>query len=64
MALRQLIIVRPALQGTYASKSIQVSVDDQAAIGPWVSTLAARLGYPLVDSHGSPNIRVLSGSLS
>ncbi|GHO82379.1 WD40 repeat domain-containing protein [Dictyobacter formicarum] len=54
MALRQLVIVRPSLQGKHTSKSVHVWVDDQAAIGPWVSTMAARLGYPLVDPFGSP----------
>ncbi|GCE29477.1 hypothetical protein KDA_49610 [Dictyobacter alpinus] len=64
MALRHLVIVRPSSQGMQVGKSIQVCVDDGAAIGPWVSTLAARLGYPLVDSFGAPlayRLRSVSG---
>ncbi|WP_126629975.1 hypothetical protein [Dictyobacter alpinus] len=58
------VIVRPSSQGMQVGKSIQVRVDDRAAIGPWVSTLAAQLGSPLVDSFGAPlayRLRSVSG---
>jgi WD domain, G-beta repeat len=66
MARRQLIIERPALSGMHVPTSVQMDVDDRAAIGPWVTTLAGRFGYPLVDSFGTPlpyRLRSVSGEL-
>ena len=54
MVLRQIVIERPFLYGKHGPTRVQVDVDDRSAIGPWITTLAARLGYPLVDSFGSP----------
>lgn len=54
MAQRHLFIEQPSGRGQKRPTHIQVSVDEFAAIGPWVTTLAARLGYPLVDNFGSP----------
>ncbi len=64
MTQRQLIIERPLELGKKMPTRVQVSVDDRAAIGPWMMTLATRLGYPLVDSFGSPlayHLRSVSG---
>jgi hypothetical protein len=64
MAQRHLIIERPPVSGKKILTRVHVSVDDQAAIGPWMTTLAARLGYPLADSFGSPlayRLRSVSG---
>jgi WD40 repeat protein len=54
MTRRHLIIDRPPMAGKNMSTHIQISVDDRAAIEPWVTTLAAHLEYPLVDQFGSP----------
>jgi WD40 repeat protein len=65
MALRQLIIERSSVRGKKIRARIQVIVDDRVAIGPCVITFAARLGYPLVDSFGSPvayRLRSVSGA--
>ncbi|BCL79659.1 WD40 repeat domain-containing protein [Ktedonobacteria bacterium brp13] len=64
MAFRQLMIeyTHPSLQ---RKACLQVTVDDRAAIGPWVATLAARVGYPLVDAFGAPliyRLRSVSGA--
>jgi WD40 repeat protein len=64
MAQRHLIIERSPVSGKKIPTCVHVSVDDRAAIGPWMTTLAARLGYPLVDSFGSPlayRLRSVSG---
>lgn len=54
MTQRQLLLEQPHGRRKQMLTRIQVSVDDRAAIGPWVTTLATRLGYPLVDNFGSP----------
>jgi WD40 repeat protein len=50
MAQRQMIIEPSSRHG----KHVQVHVEDHTPIGPWTQTLAARCGYPLVDSFGTP----------
>jgi WD40 repeat protein len=54
MAHRQLVIERVDVRGKKSPVRLQISVDDRTEIGPWVTTLAARLGCPLVDRFGSP----------
>ena len=54
MAPRQLVIACPPLRGKRIPSQVHTQVDDQTPIGPWLTTLAAHLGYPLVDSFGTP----------
>src|SRR6266536_5989742 len=54
MATRQLIIERPPLRGKRSPVRIGVQISDETPIGPWITTLAARLGYPLADRFGAP----------
>jgi WD40 repeat protein len=64
MGQRHLVIEHPSLGGKKRPAPIEIRVDDQAAIGPWVTTVAARLGYPLVDHFGAPvtyRLRSVSG---
>lgn len=64
MVQRHLILEFPPVEGKQRPARVQISVDDQTTIGPWVTTLAARLGYPLVDRFGSPvayRLRSVSG---
>jgi WD40 repeat protein len=53
MVQRQLVVER-FVRGKKIPVRIQMSVDDQEAIGPWVMMLTTRLGCPLVDNFGSP----------
>jgi hypothetical protein len=64
MAPRQLVIACPPLRGKRIPPQVHTQVDDQTPIGPWLTTLAAHLGYPLVDSFGTPvayRLRSVSG---
>ncbi len=54
MRLRHLVIERVSLSGKTEARRVRVQVEDQTPIGPWVTTLAARFGYPLTDSFGAP----------
>ncbi|GCE15034.1 hypothetical protein [Tengunoibacter tsumagoiensis] len=50
MARREIIIEQRPQRGMIdptAMRVHRVQVDDQAAIGPWIMTLAARFGYPV-----------------
>ena len=63
MALRRIVIERAA-QGAKKYAGVTVDVYDDMPIGPLVATLAARFGYPLADSFGSPivyRLRPLTG---
>ncbi|GCE15023.1 WD40 repeat domain-containing protein [Tengunoibacter tsumagoiensis] len=68
MARREIIIEQRPQRGMIdptAMRVHRVQVDDQAAIGPWIMTLAARFGYPFVDSFGTPiqyQLRAVSGN--
>ncbi len=66
MAPRHLFITRPRVTGEQNAPCLQVRVDEQAALGPSLMTLAAHLGYPLVDRFGAPlayRLRSLSGEI-
>jgi WD40 repeat protein len=54
MAQRHLLIAHPSRQRKRTLTHLHMSVDDQTPIGPWITTLAGRLNYPLVDSFGAP----------
>jgi WD40 repeat protein len=54
MARRRLLIERPAHGSSQAPVALWVEVSDDQLIEPLVSTVAARFGYPLVDSFGAP----------
>ncbi len=54
MARRRLIIEQPITSWQRTPASVCVEVSDDLPIGPLISTLADRFGYPLVDSFGSP----------
>src|SRR5579862_4982648 len=63
---RQLIIERSPLSGKKLPERVQVQVDDQAAIGSLITTVAMRFGYPLADNYGAPvayRLRSVSGEL-
>src|SRR5690242_9422104 len=54
MALRQLLIERPPTPAKRSRACISVQVSDETRIGPWITTVAARFGYPLTDRFGAP----------
>lgn len=54
MARRRLFIEQPRTNQQRTPASLCVDVSDTMPIGPLISTLADRFGYPLVDSFGSP----------
>jgi hypothetical protein len=64
MAPRQFVITCLPLPGKRMPSRVCAQVDDQTPIGPWLTTLAAHLGYPLMNSFGTPvtyRLRSVSG---
>ncbi len=54
MAQRRFLIERPTSRAGEGPVAFWVEVSDDQPIEPLVSTVAARFGYPLLDSFGAP----------